>query len=545
MRKMTTAFTALLLTATTAVGGAVSAHADPPGRDQGGAPPSTLALPGLGPQISRSEVLARAQRWVDLRVPYSQDQDDEFGDGDGHAYRPDCSGYVSMAWHLPKKTDGWDLNTGDFAAWSGKTFLGGYDELKPGDALLSEGHIALFDKWVDAGRTEMWVYQERTWGEVAQHVKRSRSSYVSDGFRPLRYRNIVDSTPVAGGDTQVRADFTGDGKDDLVMLYDYGNARTAAFVARSTGAGFEWPAYWWDSGNGVWEAGRTKLSVGDVTGDGKADLILLYDYGNARTAAFVARSTGTAFEWPVQWWDSGNGVWEAGRTRPVVGDVTGDGKDDLVLLYDYGNARTAAFVARSTGAGFEWPSSWWDSGNGVWEAPRVKLTAGDVTGDGKADLVMLYDYGNARTAAFVARATGTGFEWPSLWWDSGNGVWEAGRTRPVVGDVTGDGKDDLVLLYDYGNARTTAFVGRSTGTAFTWPAQWWDSGNGVWEAGRTKLVLGDHTGDGVVDATLLYDYSNARTAAFVARSTGTALVWPLSWWDSGTRVWEWGRSRIA
>ncbi|GAA2688028.1 MULTISPECIES: VCBS repeat-containing protein [Actinosynnema] len=543
-RKIITAFSALLLTATTALGGAV-AHADPRAQEQVGAPPSATALPGLGPQITRAEVLARAQRWVDQEVLYSQDQTKAVDDGDGHKYRPDCSGYVSMAWHLPKKTDGWDLNTGDFATWSGKTFLGSYDELKPGDALLSSGHMVLFDKWADAGRTEMWIYQERTWGDVAQHVKRSRSSYEADDFRALRYLNIVDSTPVVNGETQVRGDFTGDGKDDLVMLYDYPGARSVAFVARSTGTSFDWPASWWDSGAGTWEAGRSKLSVGDVNGDGKDDLILLYDYPGARTVAFVARSTGSSFEWPVSWWDSGAGTWEAGRSRPVVGDVTGDGKADLVMLYDYPNARTVAFVGRSTGTSFEWPASWWDSGAGTWEAGRTKLSIGDTTGDGKADLVMLYDYPNGRTAAFVARSTGTSFEWPAFWWDSGNGTWEAGRSKLSVGDTTGDGKDDVVILYDYPGGRTAAFVARSTGTSFDWPASWWDSGAGMWEAGRTKLVLGDHTGDGLVDATLLYDYPGARTTAFVARSTGTALVWPLAWWDSGAGAWEWGRSRVA
>ena len=63
--------------------------------------PSALAS-DLGGTISRSEVLKRAQRWVDLDGPYSQDQGDAYGDGDGHSYRPDCSGYVSMAWHLAK-----------------------------------------------------------------------------------------------------------------------------------------------------------------------------------------------------------------------------------------------------------------------------------------------------------------------------------------------------------------------------------------------------------------------------------------------------------
>src|SRR4051812_5096796 len=121
----------------------------------------TMSASTVGGTIARAEALARAQRWVDLRVMYSQDQALAAGDGDGHNYRPDCSGFVSMAWHLPKKSDGWDRNTGDFGSYSGKTNIG-YDDLLPGDAILgvTYGHIVLFDRWTDGSRTEMWIYQE-------------------------------------------------------------------------------------------------------------------------------------------------------------------------------------------------------------------------------------------------------------------------------------------------------------------------------------------------------------------------------------------------
>ena len=56
-------------------------------------PSLAAALPGLGPQITRSEILARAKRWYDWgNVNYSQDQSDAVTDGDSHKYRPDCSG---------------------------------------------------------------------------------------------------------------------------------------------------------------------------------------------------------------------------------------------------------------------------------------------------------------------------------------------------------------------------------------------------------------------------------------------------------------------
>jgi hypothetical protein len=54
--------------------------------------PVTLAT------ISRHDVLLQAQSWIGEHVMYSQTQyhTNRYG-----RYRQDCSGYVSMCWHLP------------------------------------------------------------------------------------------------------------------------------------------------------------------------------------------------------------------------------------------------------------------------------------------------------------------------------------------------------------------------------------------------------------------------------------------------------------
>src|SRR3954463_3340751 len=63
----------------------------------------------LGGPISRSEVLSRAQDWNDQDVPYCTYDKTTCANkgtpwawdlGDTRQYRPDCSGFVDMAWHL-------------------------------------------------------------------------------------------------------------------------------------------------------------------------------------------------------------------------------------------------------------------------------------------------------------------------------------------------------------------------------------------------------------------------------------------------------------
>ncbi|RKR90863.1 hypothetical protein BDK92_5247 [Micromonospora pisi] len=158
------------------------------------APTPAQAASSVGGQITRDEVLARARWWIDrYGAIYSQNQADQKPDQDGHPYRPDCSGFVSMAWHLPKSGGG-DRSTRTLATFGDTTWLDSLGELLPGDAILgvSYGHVALFEKWVDSSRTQMWVYEEYQPGLEGRRVVKSRSWYESEGFRGLKYNNVTD-----------------------------------------------------------------------------------------------------------------------------------------------------------------------------------------------------------------------------------------------------------------------------------------------------------------------------------------------------------------
>jgi hypothetical protein len=131
--------------------------------------------------IGRSEVLVRAQSWIDERVPYSQTSKhtNDFG-----SYRADCSGFMSMAWHLSAS-----LTTFSLPDVMDEIEL---SDLRDGDALWQrangEGHIALFLRWANPAKTMPVVQEEFDFGEVAEeHIWQSAS-----GFFPRRYKRITD-----------------------------------------------------------------------------------------------------------------------------------------------------------------------------------------------------------------------------------------------------------------------------------------------------------------------------------------------------------------
>ncbi|MFD9634787.1 esterase, partial [Streptomyces violascens] len=103
-------------------------------------------------------------------------------------------------------------------------------------------------------------------------------------------------------------------KSDIGVLYNNGQSADGrnqstlwAFTGKTDGlnAGVRW----WDSGNDSWNWNASQLAAGDITGDGKADLAVHYDYGQGadgrnRARIWTFTSTGTAMNPPRSDWDS-------------------------------------------------------------------------------------------------------------------------------------------------------------------------------------------------------------------------------------------------
>ncbi|MFJ6700013.1 hypothetical protein ACIQM4_28735 [Streptomyces sp. NPDC091272] len=159
--------------------------------------PTTASASEPGGSIGRGEVMDRAWSWVAERVPYGQSgcYENEFG-----CYRPDCSGYVSMAWNLPTSLTTWDL-------WNVTVDVPAND-LQPGDILLRDSggidHVALFARWADAAHTQPVVREEWDFGQVAEERVWGNGLR---GFTPRRYNKLDDLMPY--GTIRAKYDSTG------------------------------------------------------------------------------------------------------------------------------------------------------------------------------------------------------------------------------------------------------------------------------------------------------------------------------------------------
>ncbi|AUY48327.1 hypothetical protein [Streptomyces sp. CB01881] len=149
--------------------------------------------------ITRTEVMERAQAWLNQHVPY--DQGGYYG-----GYREDCSGFVSMAWHLSSSE-----NTDSLDSRSLTTRIP-LSDLQPGDALdndphdgniLGSGHVILFDHWVDKAAHKFQYIAEgsRATGtfSTADYLDGGGDGQIgghpASGYFGLRYNNIAADAP--------------------------------------------------------------------------------------------------------------------------------------------------------------------------------------------------------------------------------------------------------------------------------------------------------------------------------------------------------------
>lgn len=148
------------------------------------------------PATTRAEIINRARKWVDARVPYSMSE--YWTDG----YRQDCSGFVSMAWGLTGNE--WTGSLGQYGTQIAK------EELEPGDILLFHNpadpqkgsHVVIFGGWTDYTHTYYIAYEQ-----TPPHARRQATPYAywnnSDRYVPYRYKGLAadaaEAQPTAPG----------------------------------------------------------------------------------------------------------------------------------------------------------------------------------------------------------------------------------------------------------------------------------------------------------------------------------------------------------
>lgn len=212
-----------------------------------------------------------------------------------------------------------------------------------------------------------------------------------------------------------------------------------------------------------WPSSVTLVPFGDLDGDRQNDVLVRFSSGELR----VYRTwQGQVFLTGTPRTSLGTG-WNQYNALTSPGDLTGDGRPDLL-------ARKAStgelFLYKGTSAG-KLSAQIRIAAN--WSGYKKIVGVGDITGDGRADVLAqdrsntLWRYAGNGSGGFTSRV-----KVASGWGSSYNAVLG-------VGDITGDGKADLVSRDTSGNVWRNSGTGRGTFGARVKIASGWQVYKGV------------------------------------------------------------------
>ncbi|CAM3255570.1 Repeat domain-containing protein [Paracoccus aminovorans] len=310
-----------------------------------------------------------------------------------------------------------------------------------------------------------------------------------------------------GNHVRTLADIDGDGRADIVG-FGAGRVLTALAEQRHFGATVGWSDAF--SHRAGWRVNLHEREMGDLDGDGRADIVAFGDNG-----VQVALSNGTAFVDAGLWLANFGrlaGNWRVDRHERAVADVDGDGRDDVI-----GFGGNGVLVALSTGTGLTAAQVWSRefSYAAGWRNELHVRTLADVDGDGRADIVAFGDNG-----VQVALSSGGRFAASAVWSAefSGAAGWSVMRHERMLADANGDGRADIVGFGEDG-----VRVALSTGTGFAAAELWCDdfAFDDGWRSDRHDRFLADVNGDGRADIV-----GFGEDFVEVALSTGTGFATP-------------------
>jgi len=285
------------------------------------------------------------------------------------------------------------------------------------------------------------------------------------------------------------------------------------------------------------------FAIGDVTGDGKADLVGVGIDSEPQTTTtnsgnsgiFVSTGDGqgdfaTAGFTPVTI-DAANQYDTPGLTNLQLIDVNHDGKLDAVYQYTDEDSTTGTYYV---GIGVQL-----SNGDGTFQAPKTLvlysgttaatdtyylLTSADVNGDGFPDLLLATStpVPNANPTIAYSLALGNGdgtFQAPtSIVTNDINAVGAGSITTLAVADMNGDGIPDIVTIG--GSTQNYLQIAIALG-----------NGNGTFKAANKtnfsmtccseSIAVADFNGDGKMDVALLGVFGSTDSGIVFGNGDGT------------------------
>jgi len=327
-------------------------------------------------------------------------------------------------------------------------------------------------------------------------------SGASSGQSLVREHDGATAGAGMGSDATGPGDLSGDGVPDVLVSAPGDDARTVWAFSGASGA-YLWSLHGSAPGDGF---GASITTVEDVDGDGFDEIAITAEQGGY-TRLFSGSSHLPLHDWNVY-----------SRRVLGLGDVDGDGAGDLIVAgIDEARVFSGATKAELHVLPYTHTNYVMTLGGG-----------GDVDGDGHADFVVADSWASSSGGAEAGRVqVYSGFTGALLHVLDGVADYEwFGRQAAILGDVDGDGRDELAIsaspdfLFNPKAPYVTVYSGADASALYTVGVQ------DVLSYGIQAVEpVGDVDGDGAPDFLMSWTGTETENALELRSGADGALVW--------------------
>jgi hypothetical protein len=225
-----------------------------------------------------------------------------------------------------------------------------------------------------------------------------------------------------------------------------------------------------------------RVAVGDVDGDGRNEIVTA-----PGKSAFTELRVfdGRTFRRQESLLPFKDGVWYAGAFV-ATGDTNGDGRDEIVDGLDAGCCTRVNVVDATGGTTLAIFAPFGDNSE-----VGVRVAAGDINGDGKAEILGV-PVGSTRISAYAPSGSGGAFRsFSSFGPEAANGI------SIAAGDLLGDARAEVVAAAATSSGAQVKIIDAATGATVASFAPY-----GPYGASSVEVALGDVDGDGRLDIAL-------------------------------------------